>query len=395
MRFLYVGAFRFPKGDAAAARVLNNVRVLMELGHNVRVISFGGEKNDNWQEYDGIPYLVTSDIDTHSWRERVDRYTNPYPRCRAILKNLVFDTDAIICYNLSFSFSKWLIPFCKHHRIKLIVDTTEWYSAQEMPGGQWSPIYWMNEYYMKFTLKTVPNRILISRYLANHYPLGNNLILPPLVDVNEVKWNKHVLDYPEVVLKHKGIKILYSGTPDNKDLLGRLVQAALLVLADSPSIQVIVAGVDEEQALSFFEKGSDYYENKSHFVFLGRIPQDTIPAYYHLADFSAIIREPTRKNMAGFPTKMAESMAAGCPVITSKFSDILCYVEDGNNGIVLNGYSVRSIADGLHRILTLSAEQIDTMKIAAKQCGRARFDFRNYIDSVNAFINKVSQANNE
>ena len=82
MRFLYIGAFRFPIGDAAAARVLNNARLIQELGHDVRVLSFGGKKNDTWQDYDGVPYLVTSDIDTHSWHERICRYTRPYPHCR-------------------------------------------------------------------------------------------------------------------------------------------------------------------------------------------------------------------------------------------------------------------------------------------------------------------------
>lgn len=391
MRFLYIGPFRFPKGDAAAARVLNNAKILMELGYDVRVLSFGGEKNDNWQEHDGIPYLVTTDMDTHSWRERVGRYTKPYPHCRAILKKMVSDTDVIICYNLTFSFSKWLIPFCKRHQIKLIADVTEWYSAQEMPGGRWSPIYWMSEYYMKHTLNTIPNRILISSYLYNHYPMGNNILLPPLVDICDAKWTSLGFNYPQNVVRHQGIKVLYSGTPDNKDLLGQLIRATLVVLESTKKVQVIVAGVNEEQALGFFEKESDYNNNKEHFVFLGRIPQDAVPAYYKIADFSAIIREPTRKNMAGFPTKMAESMAAGCPVIASNFSDMISYVEDGKNGIILSGYSVESIADGLNRILALSPEQINAMKMAAKQCGNTQFDYRNHIDSVNAFIKRASQ----
>ena len=140
----------------------------------------------------------------------------------------------------------------------------------------------------------------------------------------------------------------------------------------------------------FFEKESDYLDNKQHFVFLGRIPQDMVPAYYQIADFSAIIREPTRKNMAGFPTKMAESMAAGCPVIASVFSDMTDYIEDGKNGIIVSDYSVEAIKEGMKRILTLSSNQINDMKLYAKRCGESRFDYRNYIDKVNSFIMKLS-----
>ena len=389
MRFLYIGPFRFPKGDAAAARVLNNARILKALGHDVHVLSFGGEKNDNWQEYDGIPYLVTSDMDTHSWKERFDRYTRPYPKCREIVKQLVNDFDVLICYDLTLSFSRWLIPFCKRFNKKLAVDVTEWYSAQEMPGGRWSPIYWMSEYYMKHTLTIIPNRILISSYLANHYPQGNNILLPPLVDIQDAKWNPRGFDYPECVVKHQGIRVLYSGTPDNKDLLGQLIRATLAVLKESKKIQIIVAGVNEMQGLGFFENETDYYENKEHFVFLGRIPQDAVPAYYQIADFSAIIRERTRKNMAGFPTKMAESMAAGCPVIVSEFSDIIRYVKDGENGIVLSDCSVDTISDGLRKILSFTSDTLIKMKQQAKICGEKRFDYRNYIANFQDFITKL------
>ena len=43
---LYTGAFRFPIGDAAAPRVLNNAKILRELGYDVVFIGFGGEARD-------------------------------------------------------------------------------------------------------------------------------------------------------------------------------------------------------------------------------------------------------------------------------------------------------------------------------------------------------------
>ena len=91
MNIIYLGSFRFPKGDAAAARVLNNARILQELKHKVSILSFGGDKGDEWQYYEGIPYLVTSDMDTHSWKERFARYTKPYPKCRELIKQMVDD----------------------------------------------------------------------------------------------------------------------------------------------------------------------------------------------------------------------------------------------------------------------------------------------------------------
>ena len=247
----------------------------------------------------------------------------------------------------------------------------------------------MNEYFMNHRLKTIPNRILISSYLYNHYPYGNNILLPPLVNIFDEKWKSVIQDYPEMVLKYQGFKILYSGTPDNKDSLMELINATLSILDESKNVQIIVAGVSEDRALDFFLKKEDYYNNRQHFVFLGRIPQNSVPAYYQIADFSAIIRRPTRKNMAGFPTKMAESMAAGCPVIASDFSDITKYVCDGRNGIVLHDSSVYSIIDGLRRILAFSSQDIAEMKQNARLCGERYFDYRNYKTVFQEFINNL------
>ena len=75
IRILYLGPFRFPDGDAAASRVLNNIRIFKDLGHDVYVLSFGGKYHEedkilNDYSYDNILYKITNDIDTHSWGRR-------------------------------------------------------------------------------------------------------------------------------------------------------------------------------------------------------------------------------------------------------------------------------------------------------------------------------------
>lgn len=39
MNILYLGLFRFPEGDAAASRILNNARLFRDLGHTVKILS--------------------------------------------------------------------------------------------------------------------------------------------------------------------------------------------------------------------------------------------------------------------------------------------------------------------------------------------------------------------
>lgn len=94
-----------------------------------------------------------------------------------------------------------------------------------------------------------------------------------------------------------------------------------------------------------------------NFVFCGIVPQVDVPYYYHDSDFSVIIREPTRKNMAGFPTKLAESMMAGCPVLLNSTSDISKFVHSGSNGFLIKNWSVIEFENVLSKIVTLTKEE--------------------------------------
>ena len=56
MNILYIGLFRFPEGDAAASRVLNNARMFRDLGHYVKILSFGGEYREEDASVEGYVY---------------------------------------------------------------------------------------------------------------------------------------------------------------------------------------------------------------------------------------------------------------------------------------------------------------------------------------------------
>ena len=104
MKILYLGLFRFPEGDAAASRVLNNIRIFRDLGHSIHVLSFGGKyREEDCVEgryiYDNISYKISNDIDTHSWSERILRYTYPYPNARRIIRSTIKEYDILIVYN--------------------------------------------------------------------------------------------------------------------------------------------------------------------------------------------------------------------------------------------------------------------------------------------------------
>jgi len=395
MKFIYTGFFRFPNGDAAASRILNNARLLRDLGQEVMIVSFGGkpraeDKQGLDYEYDGIKYINTNDIDTHSFKERVLRYIAPAPNAMKIISEHAEEYDGIISYNPTAPLNLRLKSLCHRFGLNYIIDLTEWPASNEFYGGKLSPIYWQSEYNFRRIQRRIENHIPISTYLRDYYRESNNILLPPLVDVNDKKWNELTVIEDSRIEKFEGVRLVFAGTPAKKDLLGNLINAMCQILHTLPNFQLVVAGVNQEQAKQYFKNQADIDRFFDNFVFLGRIPQEIVPSVYHISDFSAIIREPSRKNMAGFPTKMAESMVSGCPLFLNYTSDLANYAIDGINAIVITDYTVESITEGLKRIANLSSDEIKRMKIKASEVGRSMFDYRNYSSSMANFISNLN-----
>lgn len=394
MKFIYTGYFRFPNGDAAASRVLNNARLLRDLGHEVFIVSFGGSPRpeDLYGTdyiYDGIKYVNTTDIDTHSFKERALRYIAPAPNATHIISELAKNYDAVIAYNPIAPLNIRLKRICKCFGLRYIADLTEWPAANETPGGKYSPIYWQSEYNFSNLQKKIKNIIPISSYLKDYYHAANSVLLPPLIDMTDSKWSGNTALDDQRLSKSEGIRILYAGTPGRKDLLGNLINAICEVLPELPKFQLVVAGVDTLSARKYFENPSYLDRFPDNFVFLGRVPQNIVPSLYHASDFSAIIREPSRKNTAGFPTKLVESMASGCPVLLNHTSDLVKYATDGNNAIVITDHSIESVKDGLRRIALLTPETISNMKLSSKETAFRKFDYRKYRTEMESFVSNL------
>ena len=65
-KVIYTGAFRFPYFDAASARVVNNIKLIKNLGYEVMVISWGGKDRElvSNPATEDIKYVVSHDLDT-------------------------------------------------------------------------------------------------------------------------------------------------------------------------------------------------------------------------------------------------------------------------------------------------------------------------------------------
>lgn len=364
MRFLYLGSFRLPNGDAAAARVLNVARALRLAGHEVSFVSWGG--NEQWEdtgtgkeyEVDGFPYVVTNEIDFKGGIvEKAKAWLTQGEKTKQILRERLGQYDAVISYNGSII--SWLVGFCRKHKIILVSDLTEWYSYSELklldiPGYIWN---------MCVTQKKVDHKITISSYLADYYKTSHNIVIPATCDAAEEKWHVGKEKAIKVAGTFDGITLIYAGNPARKDAVHHAINAVQRLIDEGYPIRFLLLGTQRE---TYLKNYSDLLSKKvlsEKIQFMGRISQDDVPSYYSIADFMVLLRKSNRKSNAGFPTKFAESMTSGTPVIANLTSDLGRYLMDGETGFVVSEASEKAIYQVLlEKVMPLDRIQIERMK---------------------------------
>lgn len=390
MKIIYLGSFRLPNFDAAAARVLNVARALRLAGHEVRFISWGGEERecdlcpDGKYRVDGFEYVVTHELPSNEGAiKRVMNKLTRGQKTKKLLHEQLGLYDAIITYNCNLS--HWLIGFTKRHHLKLINDITEWYDNNELKVTDWLPY----AYNMHCTQKRVKNKIVISQFLDDYYNTTHNIVIPATCDASEAKWQQGAAKAKEKAGEFDGITLIYAGNPARKDAVHYAINAVQRLIDEGEKVRFLILGAERERYLKNYADMLSKKELSERIQFLGRVSQDDVPSYYALADFMVLLREPTRKSNAGFPTKFSESFTSGTPVIANLTSDLRYYLFDGNTGLIVEEPTETAIYETIkRRVMVLSRERIAAMKRNVKEEAK-RLDYHNFVEPLREYIDHL------
>lgn len=389
MNILYVGAFRLPKFDAAATRVLSIGKALKATGHTISFISWGGEYEEEHRDknglyfIEGMNYRISGDIDAASVLDKLKTKLLRGDKSMGFIKRMSPQPDIIITYNVGTRFNMKIHKYCKYRNIKLIGDLTEWYDNKELKAIDFLSNWWnMTKIYRNYQYL-----ISISSYLSSYYSQAKSIVIPALADCEDRKW----IDTKSIPIEpFEGITLIYAGTPAKKDSLHKAVAAVQKLIDNGSPLRFIIAGCEKDKYSGIFKTYYPELSLSSNIIFLGRIDQDKIPELYQAADFMILMREKNRKSDAGFPTKFTESMMSGTPVICNLTSDLGKYVTDGLNGFIVSENSVEACMTTLKdKVLPLSRSQIQEMKQNAKEIGLKKFDYRNFVIPLDRFINNL------
>lgn len=349
-----------PDKNAAAHRVLNNAKVFHELGYHV--------------VFCGVDHDISENAKSITKISSFDNIPSAYPKSnREWVKQLVdfshiektfdlySDVKYAIAYNMHAIPLAKLLRYCKYKNIKVVADATEWYDNK----FSFNPVKLIKSIdtfiVMRHLQKKVDAMIAISTYLEKYYSkhVKNIVVVPPLVDLTESIW--HVSD----VKKEERIEFVYSGVPGNgkeKDKLGEIIEA-FGSLDEKYDYQFTIVGLTEDQFVNFFPECKETFMRiRNHLSFKGRVShQESIKALYK-ADYCIFIRNRSRKNMAGFPTKFVECCTSGINIIANDVSDIGKYFPKNENCYLLKNANVTSILLTLKHVLSLDLSQLRQKK---------------------------------
>lgn len=378
-KVLYIGGFDLPDGNAAAQRVVANSLLFSSLGCDVLLL--GRTENKQFLErpfeYQGLAcYNYQRPTSLGGWIQTVSSISQ-YVR---FIDN--FNPDCVIAYDFPSIALLRLKRFCNKRGIVIIADCAEWHKA--MGSGWFNVVKDLDTAFrMRFVHKTLDGLIVISQYLEHYYSgsVKNILNLPPLVDKNDPKWDAATRDKPRYEEQRS---LIYAGTASKKDRLDIIINSLGKVQLESGiSFRFDIVGSTEKRFRTIYPGFKDI---PSNVFFWGRIEHMRVLSMLAGHDFQIFIREKTRSNMAGFPTKYVEAVSSGVLVIANDISDLREYLIDGDNGYVLDLENETTLTDQLIRILSMPSSSIIQMK---SRIDKNMFDYRQYSSKTRIFLERL------
>lgn len=373
---LYIGGFILPNGNAAAQRVVANAKILRELNYEVRLVGLtrdgSGLTPFKYEGFDcvNLPY-------PKSFLEWLRMLTS----IKQYIPFYTDDTSIVIAYNHPAIALKKLLKYNRKRGIKTLSDCTEWYNPE---GGRLHSAIkgWDINTRMRKVHPKLDGIISISRYLHDYYTgvEAKSLLLPPLVDKQEKKWNEVL---PEGEEK---ISLIYAGSLlGNKDRLDFVIDALSEVGKERQDFSLEIIGTTEQQYRDIYFKGSPV-ALPSFVCFRGRLPHEDVVRKLRMADYQILLREDHLANRAGFPTKFVETISAGTIALTNASSNLKEYMKEGENCFELDISSKDALVNSFIRPLSLTKGEI---KLQKQTIDTELFDYRRYITRMKDFIESL------
>lgn len=383
MKMLFFVDSVFPYGAAWSSRARSFAKLFIELGYDIHIIStYSYEVNnkpDIIYDYNGFTYQFLKNK-----AGKFDRFFNSRLALKAIKKHIMLnDTDIFFSTRCPDIFDS-LQKFLKKRNIPMYMEQCEWFDRASFKLGRFDPYYRKLDHQINYRYRECDGLIAISSLLEKHYmKQGSNVIkIPTILDTDQIGYT---LDS----FQDNILKLVFAGSIEGKKELMLPIFKAIDKLGKlSYRIEFNILGPDETSLLENIDHDKELLARIKHSLRIhGKVPQKEVTNFLKMSDFMIFIRPNRQSSNAGFPTKLAESLSVGTPVITNITSDIGDYLCDGVNGFVVEQITEDYIIDVFNKVFSLSKDDYKQMRIKSRETAELYFDYKQYIMHVKDLFN--------
>lgn len=251
---------------------------------------------------------------------------------------------------------------------------------------------WLNEHLFN---RLFDGAIVISSFLAEYlqprlHRRARLLQVPILVDA--AAFNDVPIREPA-----NGRVIAYCGNLDHAGEAANVVHLFAAVASGFPGCRLRIIGGASRADVELQLRSLVESLNLGHRVdFRGAVPRHLIPLELSSADVMILPRAAGTFSEAGFPTKLAEYLATGRPVVVTSTGDISHYLQDGVNAFLVPPDAPEAFVDRLRWVLS---NPLEASRVGAR--GRLLaltvFDYRANCRRIKDFLEalKSPQASRE
>jgi glycosyltransferase involved in cell wall biosynthesis len=269
-----------------------------------------------------------------------------------------------------------IIPFalfCRWHHISIVAEMCEWPLTQSVGmtlGG------WRRRLFCRNVVRFIDGALPISRYIERQMA-GQALRLRKALPMLYIP----ILVDAEEPFKHEGLSfkvpyVLFSGSVAYRKTIEFVLDAFMQVSRGYPELKLVLTGIDIGRH-TWLRDGVQTRGLAEKTIFPGFITRNALLTAYRGASALLVPLFGDTQSLARFPTKLAEYLLSGRPVVTNRVGDVADFLENNQTAILVNPDDTIAFAEAILYVLE-HQEQAESIAQKGCQLAKENFDYRNH-----------------
>lgn len=357
---LIIGFFKFPFGSASAERMRAYAVAFRDAGVTVRIATRAriGISGDEWREMErDIQYRSVSQLRENEVAGVLKRLINQIRgmfRLRDAIREYQeeFPDGGVLVYERRIAALLPIVRLLESLKVNYAFEVVEWYHHSNFKGGRFNPLWWDEVIGRRYCGLVGRGVICITTFIRDKFSaMGKRtLVVPAVVDPNEharVAFNSN---------SGRSATMVYLGSFKEEDAFEFAVNEVGKLIREGFDCRFILVGNYTKSGIAKVLKRriGDNPELRGRVEFSGFVSNQVKVGILASADLILMPRHDLQVARAAFPTRMAELLLTGIPLVTSNVGDVSDYLTNDIEALLYAPSNTAEFSSIIKEYLTTS-----------------------------------------